>query len=201
MTLNAGENCSELFRTPIAVNDANRLTRLAPQAGFEPATLRLTAQRRWLGSQVLRAGSSGENLLIRRVWQRIVQRLFRRQDPVGGTGMTAVRALVCRTSPWAHPLRWSSLEAQSTPKPRNWQTTTQHDPGNDQVTPDFRPGRNICGSQVEFVPSPELVGWMQYLRGTGPTGAPHNWPDDDCPASASRNILKESRCPGQRQPN
>jgi hypothetical protein len=38
---------------------------LAPQAGFEPATLRLTAQRRYLGSGVLRTGSSDENTVVR----------------------------------------------------------------------------------------------------------------------------------------
>ncbi len=45
--------------------------------GFEPATLRLTAKCRCLGSRVLRAGSSDENLLLPGVWQRIVQRLCR----------------------------------------------------------------------------------------------------------------------------
>src|SRR5258708_32613824 len=51
------------------------LKKLAPQVGFEPTTLRLTAKRRCLDSWVLRAGSSDESLLIQRVRQRIVQRL------------------------------------------------------------------------------------------------------------------------------
>jgi hypothetical protein len=50
---------------------------MAPQAGFEPATLRLTAECRWLDSQVLRASSLGENLLVPGVRQIIVQRLCR----------------------------------------------------------------------------------------------------------------------------
>ena len=51
--------------------------KMAPQAGLEPATLRLTAECRYLDSRVLRAGSSGENLVLRDVRQNIVQRLFR----------------------------------------------------------------------------------------------------------------------------
>jgi hypothetical protein len=42
-TLDSGENCSEWFRRSIAEKAANSLKRMAPQAGFEPATLRLTA--------------------------------------------------------------------------------------------------------------------------------------------------------------
>jgi hypothetical protein len=36
---------------------------LAPQVGFEPTTLQLTAERRCLDTRVLRAGSSGVDLV------------------------------------------------------------------------------------------------------------------------------------------
>jgi hypothetical protein len=58
--------------------------RLAPQAGFEPPTLRLTALCRRLDSRVLHASSSGEDLLIRGVRQSIVQRLFSRCESGAG---------------------------------------------------------------------------------------------------------------------
>jgi hypothetical protein len=37
------KNCSDLFRVRLSINATNLLKGLAPQAGFEPATLRLTA--------------------------------------------------------------------------------------------------------------------------------------------------------------
>jgi hypothetical protein len=52
------------------------LKRMAPQPGFEPGTLRLTASRRCPGSGVLRADSSDQNPVSPGVRQRIVQRLF-----------------------------------------------------------------------------------------------------------------------------
>ena len=75
------------------------------QRDLEPATLRLTAERRWFGSRVLRAGRSDENLVICGVRQRIVQRLFSARVQIAGRNRLYLE--LCRTAAWRG--RWDPV--------------------------------------------------------------------------------------------